>query len=59
MNSPLRNPKDRWIDDIMARDPGIPKSYYYHTLNTLNPRNLNGLHSDSEQFVFLAWEQQT
>lgn len=48
MNTPFRNSKDRWIDDNMARDPGILKSYYCHILNTLNPRNLNGLHSDSE-----------
>lgn len=37
---------------IWLEDPGILKSYYCHTLNTLNPRNLNRLHSDSETVHF-------
>lgn len=54
MNSLLRNPKDRRVDDNMATDPGIPTAYYYHTLNTLNPSNytMNGLDNDSETVHF-------
>ena len=54
MNSPLRSPKDRWVDDNMARDAGIPTAYYYDNLNTLNPSTyiMNGLHNDSETIHF-------
>jgi len=55
MNSPLRNRKDRWVDDNMARDPGIPTAYYYHTLNTLNPSNYTMDYTMTQkQFIFLT-----